>query len=206
MILRAYGVKPYQISGPDWIQDNRYDVVATAGKAVGVPEVQRMLGPLLAERFHLAFHRETRELPVFALVVAKGGPKFKEPGDGGESTIRPDGEGGLSFKNISMDDLADWLNLPSMGRPVIDRTRLPGSFSFRANLFNLAEGAPPGDLKRSMVSSDAADTLRATLPGAAWTQAGDQKAPSSSSSSITRTRFPPQTDPTVLTIISHLHP
>ena len=96
---------------------------------------------------------------------------------GGESTIRPDGEGGLSFKNISMDDLADWLNLPSMDRPVIDRTSLPGTFSFRANLFNLAAGAPPGDLKRSMVSSDAADTLRGTLPEQLGLKLDPQKAP-----------------------------
>lgn len=177
LILMAYGVKPYQISGPDWIWDIRYDVVATVGRAVGVQEVKRMLGPLLAERFHLVFHRETRELPVFALLVAKGGPKFKEPGDGGESTVRPDGTGGLSFKNISMDDLAGWLSLPSLGRPVIDRTSLAGSFSFDANLFNVEKGAPPGDLKRTMVSSDAGDTLRETLPEQLGLKLEAQKAP-----------------------------
>jgi bla regulator protein blaR1 len=178
LILTAYGVKPYQISGPDWIQNNAYDVVATAGKSVGVQEVKRMLGPLLAERFHLVFHRETRELPVFALVVAKGGPKFKEPGDGGDPSIRPDDEGGLSFKNLSMDDLAEWLSvLPSMGRPVIDHTGLAGSFSFHANLFNLEKGAPPGELKRSMVSDDAAYTLRTMLPAELGLKLEAQKAP-----------------------------
>jgi uncharacterized protein (TIGR03435 family) len=141
-IAMAYGVKPYQISGPNWIvnisSSVTFDVVATAGKAVSVQEVKRMLRRLLAERFHLEFHRETRELPVFALLVAKSGPKFKEPGDGGAYSISPDGEGGLSFKNWSMDDLAGWLTmLPSMGRPVIDQTRLAGSFSFHANLFSL---------------------------------------------------------------------
>ena len=128
----AYGVKPYQISGPDWIMDRSgsdvYDVIATAGHAAPPAQVKRMLRPLLADRFHLAFHRETRELPVFALVVAKGGPKFKEPGNAGEFTIRPDGEGGLSFQNSSMDDLAEWFSmLPTIGRPVIDRTGLAGS-------------------------------------------------------------------------------
>jgi uncharacterized protein (TIGR03435 family) len=161
LILMAYDVKPYQISGPDWIQDNTYDVAATAGKAVSAQETRRMLGPLLAERFHLVFHRETRELPVFALVVAKGGPKFKEPGDGGDHTVTPDGEGSLSFKNISMANLATWLSLPSMGRPVIDRTSLAGSFSFRANLFDLEKGA---NVKSAMVSDTATDTLLATLP------------------------------------------
>jgi bla regulator protein BlaR1 len=181
-IAMAYGVKRYQISGPDWIVNNSssatYDVVATAGKAASVQEIKRMLGPLLAERFHLVFHRETRELPVFALVVVKGGPKFKEPGDGSESTIRPDGEGGLSFKNWSMDDLAGWLSmLPSLERPVIDHTSLEGSFSFRANLFNVQKGAPPGDMKRSMVGSDAGDTLRATLPEQLGLRLEAQKAP-----------------------------
>jgi bla regulator protein BlaR1 len=177
LILRAYNVKPYQISGPDWIQDMRYDVVAMAGKAVGVQEIQRMLGPLLADRFHLVFHRETRELPVFALVVAKGGPKFKEPGDGGDSTVRPDGEGGLAFHNFSMDELAAWLTLPSIGRPVIDHTNLAGSFSFHANLFNLEKGTPPDELKRAMVNSEAGDTLRVTLPEQLGLKLEAQKAP-----------------------------
>ena len=178
-IAQAYGVKRYQISGPDWIANGSltFDVVASAGKAASIQETKRMLGPMLAERFHFAFHRETRELPVFALLVAKGGPKFNEPGDGGESNIRPDGEGGLFFRNCSMDDLAEWFSvLPSMGRPVVDRTGLAGVFSFRANLFNLAKGMPPEDLKRSMVSEDAADTLRAALPEQLGLKMESQKA------------------------------
>lgn len=181
-IAMAYGVKPYQISGPNWIvnisSSVTYDVVATAGKAVSAQEVKRMLRPLLAERFHLVFHRETRELPVFAILVAKSGPKFKEPGDGGASSISPDGEGDLSFKNWSMDDLAGWLTmLPSMGRPVIDQTRLAGSFSFHANLFNLEKGTPPDELKRTMLNGDAVDTLRTTLPEQLGLKLESQKAP-----------------------------
>ena len=121
------------------------------------------LGPLLAERFHLVFHREDRELPVFGLLVAKGGPKFKEPGDGGAYSISPDGEGGISFKNWSMDDLADWL-ASQMGRQVINRTSLAGSFSFHANLFNLEKGTPPDELKRAAGNDDAPGTVRAALP------------------------------------------
>ena len=181
-IAMAYGLKPYQLAGPDWIVDTRspvtYDVVATAGKAASVEEVKRMLGPLLAERFHLVFHRETRQLAVFALVVAKGGPKFKEPDGGGEPTVRFDSELGLAFQNFSMDELAGWLSmLPSMGRPVIDRTNLPGSFTFHANLFNLEKGAPPGELKRTLVNTDAVDTLRMTLPEQLGLKLEAQKAP-----------------------------
>jgi uncharacterized protein (TIGR03435 family) len=174
LILRAYDVKPYQVSGPDWIQDNTYDVAATAGKAVSAEETRRMLGELLAERFHLVFHRETRDLPVFALVVAKGGPKFKERGDGGERTAMPDDQGGLLFKNVSMDEFATWLSLPSMGRPVINRTGLTGSFSFHANLFNLEKGA---NVKSAMVSDEATDTLLATLPQELGLDLKAQKAP-----------------------------
>jgi uncharacterized protein (TIGR03435 family) len=182
-IAMAYGVKRYQISGPDWIVNNgstdRYDVLATAGGPVPAEEVKRMLGPLLVERFHLAFHRETRELPVFALVVAKGGHKFKQPGDGGAALPpSPDGEGGLSFKNWSMESLADWLSvLPSLGQPVVDRTGLAGSFSFYANLFTLEKGTPPDELKRAMVNSDASDTLRTTLPEQLGLKLESQKAP-----------------------------
>jgi uncharacterized protein (TIGR03435 family) len=182
LIAGAYGVKSYQISGPDWIVSNNsdvtYDVTATAGKPVPVEDTVRMLQPLLAERFHLAIHRETRDLPVFALAIAKGGPKFKEPGDGGERSMRPDSDGGLSFKNYSMNDLADWLSgLPSMERPVIDRTGLAGRFSFHPNLFNVEKGADAGDLKRSMVGPDALDTLRTTLPEQLGLKLEEQKAP-----------------------------
>ncbi len=182
LIVMAYDVKFYQLAGPGWAVDRTssvaYDVIATAGNPAPVEQVKRMLGPLLADRFHLAFHRETRELPVFALLVAKGGPKFKDPGDGGEFVIWPDTEGGLAFHNVSMGNLADWFSmLPSVGRPVLDRTSLTGIFSFHANLFNLEKGAPPDQLKRSMINSEAGDTLRATLPEQLGLKLEAQKAP-----------------------------
>ena len=67
--------------------------------------------------------------------------------------------------------------LPTMGRPVIDRTGLAGAFSFRANLFGLEKGAPPEQLKRTMVNDDAGDTLRATLPEQLGLKLDAQKAP-----------------------------
>ena len=180
LIAAAYDVKRYQISGPDWIVNVNssvtYDVAATAGKAVPVEETVRMLQPLLAERFHLVFHRETRELPVFALLLSKGGAKFKASGDGGRRSIRPDSDGGLSFENYSMTDLAEWLTgLPSMQRPVIDHTGLAGRYSFQANLFGLEKGAPPDALKRTMVSSDAGRYSSRDAAGTAGTQAGGAK-------------------------------
>jgi uncharacterized protein (TIGR03435 family) len=181
-IAMAYGLKQYQISAPDWIMNadrsGRYDVVATTGRPVSSDEIKRMLGPLLVERFHLAFHRETRELPVFALVLAKGGPKFKQPGDGGGALPpSPDGEGGFSFKNWSMATLADWLTgLPSLGRPVIDRTGLEGRYSFHANLFNFPKGTRPDEMKLGMANGDASDAISSTLPEQLGLKLESQKA------------------------------
>ena len=67
--------------------------------------------------------------------------------------------------------------LPSMGRPVIDHTNLAGSFSFHANLFNLDKGAPPDELKRSMLNGGAVDALRSTLPEQLGLKLEAQKAP-----------------------------
>jgi uncharacterized protein (TIGR03435 family) len=169
LIALAYGVKPYQVTGPDWIVGRSsaitFDVAATAGKAVPPAELKKMLQPLLAERFHLALHRETKELPVFLLTLAKGGPKFHDSGDGSGSALIPAAGGTISFRNWSMEKFADWLTgLPGVGRPVMDRTGLEGAWSFRANLFNVEEGKGIGDVKRAMMDGDAAATLGGTLP------------------------------------------
>lgn len=163
-INMAYGGKRYQIAGPDWAVNNassdRYDVVAKAGDGATPDQIRRMIGPLLAERFKLQFHRETRELPVYALTVQKGGPKFKE-GDGGESSASPDGKGGITFQNYPIDALATLLsNMPAVGRPVVDRTGLAGKYTFTANLTEAPPGATIGDVKKSL----AADSDPVTSP------------------------------------------
>jgi uncharacterized protein (TIGR03435 family) len=78
MVVRAYDLKPYQVEGPDWIDSIGYDVTAKVPPGTTKEQFQQMLQTLLAERFKLTVHRATRQLPVYALVVAKGGPKMKE--------------------------------------------------------------------------------------------------------------------------------
>lgn len=78
MVVRAYGLKEYQVEGPEWIDSIGYDVTAKVPPGTTREQFQQMLQTLLAERFKLTVHRETRQLPVYALVVAKGGPKMKE--------------------------------------------------------------------------------------------------------------------------------
>jgi uncharacterized protein (TIGR03435 family) len=78
LISKAYGVKDFQVSGPDWLGSLGYDVVAKVPAGVPAEQVPLMLQALLAERFKLALHRESKTIDVYALVVGKGGPKLKE--------------------------------------------------------------------------------------------------------------------------------
>src|SRR4051794_31241129 len=74
----AYDVKTFQIAGPATLDTERYDITATMPPTTTQEQFRVMLQNLLAERFKLTIHRETRELPMYSLVVAKNGPKMKE--------------------------------------------------------------------------------------------------------------------------------
>jgi uncharacterized protein (TIGR03435 family) len=126
----AYDVKDYQISGPDWLKsdDARYDISAKAPAGASSRQMPEMLKALLAERFKVALHRETRTLPIYALVTAKGGPKLHEaPADGHSSTNSRGGH--ITAQHVSMVDLGDSLSR-QLGRAVIDQTGLKGAFDF----------------------------------------------------------------------------
>jgi len=128
-IQRAYGVKSYQLIGPEWINSERYMIAAKAADAVPQDKILLMLQTLLADRFKLAFHRETNEMPIYALVVSKGGPKLQEAKDEGATQIGGDA-GEIVFKRASMQQLAGALTR-SVDRPVIDATGLRGLYNFR---------------------------------------------------------------------------
>jgi len=91
LLQRAYGVKSYQVSGPDWIFSERYDIRAKLPEGASKDQVPEMLQTLLAERFKLALHRDNKEHAAYALVVGKGGVKMQETepdppaADGGKS-------------------------------------------------------------------------------------------------------------------------
>jgi uncharacterized protein (TIGR03435 family) len=150
-LVEAYGIKPYQISGPDWVGRDHFDITAKADGSHGKDEVTRMLQTLMAERFKLAFHREQKELPVYALVVGKNGPKsHASEGDGLFSMGTA--AGGIGFQRISMFDFAGRFlpSIPMIGRPVLDKTALPGRFDFTLSL-RPSPNADPGAIKRAAV-------------------------------------------------------
>jgi uncharacterized protein (TIGR03435 family) len=78
LIERAYEMKPYQISAPGWMDSARYEIAAKIPQSATKQQADAMLRTLLTERFHLAAHRETKEMPILELVIAKNGPKLRD--------------------------------------------------------------------------------------------------------------------------------
>jgi uncharacterized protein (TIGR03435 family) len=150
----AYGLKPYQITGPDWITSDRYDITAKIPHGVSMQRVPDMMQTLLEQRFQMKMHRDKRSFPVYALVVAKSGLKMRplppDPDDAADASKNtPDvavggGRGGLSVnfghgssislggnqivgKKVSMPSLADWLSRFE-DRPVVDMSEVKGKY------------------------------------------------------------------------------
>jgi uncharacterized protein (TIGR03435 family) len=153
-IKTAYGVNDYQISGPAWITSEHCDVNAKAAQPMSGPERNRMLQALLAGRFKLVVHRETKQGRVFALLVAKGGPKFQESkGDPALSPRPANAEGLLIFRGETMARLANILSI-GLRAPVVDETGLAGRYDLDFDLRPF--GAPdidPADVPTATVSA-----------------------------------------------------
>jgi uncharacterized protein (TIGR03435 family) len=135
LVMFAYGVAAYQISGaPTWMGTDRWDIEAkTEGVQGSLPREQFtvLLRRLIEDRFQMKSRRETKKMPVYALVVTKSGFKPK-PHSPESSPPRPQaqfGNGSATFTDSSVAGLAGQLTL-SLDRPVIDRTNLKGSFDF----------------------------------------------------------------------------
>jgi len=110
VLTNAYGVKRFQISGPGWLDSERYDIVAKLPRGSTKEQLMVMLQNLLAERFKLTLHREKKDLPMYALVVGKNGPKLKESV---EEPAPKEGDGGPAGPS------------PAPGKPALDRDGFP---------------------------------------------------------------------------------
>jgi uncharacterized protein (TIGR03435 family) len=128
-IMRAYEVPDIQITGgPKWLDDRRYDIEARADHPAGYAELNQMLQTLLAERFQLKLHHETRTLQGYAIVVAKDGLRMKPsaPGTRGHTNDNP---GSVVSTATSISRLALKLSV-LLKVPVVDETGVNGSFDF----------------------------------------------------------------------------
>jgi uncharacterized protein (TIGR03435 family) len=150
LIKQAYGVEDDEISGaPNWLDSDTYDVEAKVSSAdlaaldkLDEKQRMRMLQPLLAERFQLKVHQEAKEIPVYALIIAKNGPKLHEakPGDtypdgikgpdgkpGGRPGMMMWGRGRLVAQGIPIANLLPPLT-QQLERTVLDKTGLKGTY------------------------------------------------------------------------------
>ena len=158
-IWYAYRMRDYQVSGPDWLPGARFEVDAKLPAGATRDQAPEMMQNLLAERFGLKVHRTTKELPVYALVVAPGGIKMKESepdaneGDPSKAAVEVNASGGpggvkldygrgsaLNFGNnkfeahkLTMANLATSL-ASYVDRPVLDMTGNKARYDFTIEL------------------------------------------------------------------------
>jgi uncharacterized protein (TIGR03435 family) len=127
----AYDVQG-QVLGPDWINSERYDIVGKAEGPVREDQLKLMVQTLLADRFKLTFHRETKELRAAVLIVGKNGSKNLPAGKAGDPPDIQRADGKLVFRNIPLSRLVDALTgtKPPYGvnERVLDQTGLMGVF------------------------------------------------------------------------------
>jgi uncharacterized protein (TIGR03435 family) len=157
LLTKAYGIETYQLAGPSWLEDARYDLAAKLPAGTPKDQIPQMLRALLAERFALVEHRETRELPVYALVIGRNGHKLKPSTPPEETTEQPPinrvsvasdgyptmppgykgtvigakfpGKTTLRFRGESLPDFARFMT-GELDRPVFDSTGLAGTYDF----------------------------------------------------------------------------
>jgi uncharacterized protein (TIGR03435 family) len=170
LIMRAYDVQNFQVSGPSWMDTQRFDVIAKVPDDATKEDARIMLQNLLADRFKLKLHKGRKEAAFYALVVAKDGLKLKEAaqtavapaeGAGGAPPGPPRGKDGLlrtphgqlgiqatangrmrmQGDAVTMARLTEVLGMV-VGRPVVDKTRLTGTYDVVLDFS--PEGIGPG--------------------------------------------------------------
>jgi uncharacterized protein (TIGR03435 family) len=134
----AYGLQPSQLSGPAWLKDVGFDIVAKAAQPVGDETLRLMLRTLLTQRFGLKVHTAQKELQLYALTVVTGGPKFQESATQGPPSHAREKGGAMAVQRTSMAELAQELSGP-LNRPVIDATGLKGRYDFRIDTLPYVE-------------------------------------------------------------------
>jgi len=149
LIAFAYDVQDFQISsGPGWINSDRFDIVAKSerGSSESAPDdfnkmtneqaktvqeqMRQKLQALLAGRFQLTLHHETKQQPVYALAIGKNGSKLQESHSKQDARHMMMGRGNFDGEGVPLEMLTSALSR-QLGRPVLDRTGLKGNFDFK---------------------------------------------------------------------------
>jgi len=146
LLIRAFGVKKLQISGPAWLDTERYDIIAKVPPGTTPEQANSMLRNLLVDRFGLAFHHEIKDMPVYTL--GKGAPKVKEPSpnttDRPGIFLAPGPDRGLmaSAKQQPLSAVFPMLEA-RWGHPIVDKTGLTDKYDFNVGV-DVPRAVPAG--------------------------------------------------------------
>jgi uncharacterized protein (TIGR03435 family) len=168
LISFAYSMDNRQVVDlPKGLESERYDILGKfpSGAPANPAAARGMLQALLAERFQLTFHRETRDMPIYTVTVAKGGHKMKArtEGDGGEARRMLFNGPNVPGRDVSVAMLAEGLQKLVLDRPIVDKTGLTGNFDFELHWRPEASqfGGRGGQLTAASVNDDKPDIFTA---------------------------------------------
>ncbi|MGH9140148.1 MAG: TIGR03435 family protein [Vicinamibacterales bacterium] len=202
LIRIAYQLQDVQLAGgPKWLDDERFDIVAKGDGSPAPDQIRLMLQSLLAERFKLTLRRETRDLPLYALVMARKdgrwGPKLRRadadctqaasrldglapPGPPDPAApcgyVGPDPGGGIRFRGVSVQAIAKFLATP-VHRPVLDRTGLSGYFDVDLELTTELGPPPPPPGLPDRFDRSSAPSIFTALPEQLGLKLDSQRGP-----------------------------
>ncbi len=144
-IEKAYGVNYLRITGPSWVSDEKYTIVARTLAAVPETQLMLMFQALLVDRFKFAFHREDRQIEVYALVGGKN-LKLHPSADGLPNSSIGLRDGALVARHMSLQELATYLttvrSLVHLDMQVVDMTGIDGSFDFTLSYTDTSAAEP----------------------------------------------------------------
>ena len=132
----AYGVRDFQVTGPDWMDRTGFDIVAKSEEPAKEPELRRMLQGLLAERFKLEAHQERKEASAYVITIGKNGlpPTIKQSDSEGAPLIEPNlSKLEVSAKRMPVSGLVEIL-ARVLREPVVDETGLSGFYDATVNI------------------------------------------------------------------------
>jgi uncharacterized protein (TIGR03435 family) len=166
----AYGIQPSQhLGGPSWFGTDRYEIVAKAEGNASDDQMKRMVQTLLADRFKLKLHHESKELPVLVMTVGKTAPRLFAPKDGEAHSLRVMPVTGPDQKITSYHVVATRFSLTQLtdtfarqlGSVILNRTGLDGDFDFTLDL--TPDETRPNPLDPSLVITAMREQLGLTL-------------------------------------------
>lgn len=130
----AWHVSAYQVTGPDWLDSERYEITGKASGPATEDELRAMMQALIQERFKLAFHRQTKELAAYVLVAGKNGPKVQEAKTEGEMNVDVNQKQlSVSVQRAPVSQMIDMIS-NILRAPVIDQTGLTGRYDLTLNV------------------------------------------------------------------------